>query len=287
MSQEDKQTQITHRDYREILNEHIADTESQTDIRMIHELEAPNPFLAQRDSKHTQRSTLASRTDSKEVQTDAELMNESLNANKRSLSNQSSMDEDSNTANNAPVDRNKLGRRVRRHVKPGCSIAVLPNSEIIIIDPEANCISILDRRGKFKYGMSNSNKPCTEHGHASNSAQFGNAAFGHLPRLDRGVRLLTPQGTLIVKLINESAVVTPTPTPAPAPASQPAATATTTTDGANEATPTMSETAHEAASSTGNCSDTSTRSRPESVNEDDADAPIADHEDEEENDENF
>ena len=104
-----------------------------------------------------------------------------------------------------------IGRRVRRHVKPGCSIAVLPSSEIIIIDPESNCISILDRRGKFRYGMSNSNKPCGQEGLASNSAQFGTAAFGHLPRLDRGVRLLTPQGTLIVKLMNESTVSSPPP----------------------------------------------------------------------------
>lgn len=59
--------------------------------------------------------------------------------------------------------------------------------------------------------MSNSNKPCSQEGHASNSAQFGTAAFGHLPRLDRGVRLLTPQGTLIVKLINESSVSSPPP----------------------------------------------------------------------------
>jgi len=54
--------------------------------------------------------------------------------------------------------------------------------------------------------MSNSNKPCTDQGHATNCSQFGDAAFGHLPRLDRGVRLLTPQGTLIIKLINESSI---------------------------------------------------------------------------------
>ncbi len=100
---------------------------------------------------------------------------------------------------------------MRRHVKPGCSIAVLPSSEIIIIDPESNSISILDRRGRFRYGMSNSNKPCTDQGHATNCAQFGNAAFGHLPRLDRGVRLLTPQGTLIIKLINEASISSPSP----------------------------------------------------------------------------
>lgn len=159
----------------------------------------------------SQSSTHALTTkESKEIQTDAELYTQPLSENNRSLSNQSSMDEDSN-GQSAPVDRNKLGRRVRRHVKPGCSIAVLPSSEIIIIDPEGNCISILDRRGKFKYGMSNSNKSCNSDGHAANSAQFGQAAFGHLPRLDRGVRLLTPQGTLIVKLINESSAVAAPP----------------------------------------------------------------------------
>lgn len=207
----EKCTQMTSRDVRDLQINLIESTESQTDIRMCHELQAPNPFLSQRDQP-PQRSTLASRTASKEIQTDADLVSSPLSESGRSLSNQSSLDEDS-SASSAPVDRNKLGRRVRRHVKPGCSIAVLPSSEIIIIDPESNCISILDRRGRFKYGMSNSNKPCTENGHPANSAQFGTAAFGHLPRLDRGVRLLTPQGTLIVKLINESSSTTVSPTP--------------------------------------------------------------------------
>lgn len=187
----DKSTQIGHRDMREIAGDRIKETEVQTDIRMIHELQAPNRFLSERD-KPAQKSTLASRTDSKYCQTEN---------THPPLSNQSSVEEDSNS--NAPVDRNKLGRRVRRHVKPGCSIAVLPDSEIIIIDPESNCLSILDRRGKFKYGMSNSNKPCTENGHQTNTQQLGQAAFGHLAKLDRGIRIMTPQGTLIIKLENE------------------------------------------------------------------------------------
>lgn len=163
---------------------------------MIHDLVAPNRFL-ERNNKPA-ANNLASKMDSKAVQTE--------NHNP-ALSSQSSLDEDPNS--NAPVDRNKLGRRVRRHVKPGCSIAVLPNSEIIIIDPESNCVSVLDRRGKFRYGMSNSNKPCTENGHQASSTQFGSVSFGHLPKLDRGVRIMTPQGTLIIKLENETLSDTP------------------------------------------------------------------------------
>lgn len=197
IEKEDKTTQIGHRDLREILGDKIKETEVQTDIRMIHELQAPNRFL-ERDKPSQSKSTLASRTDSKYCQTDT---------THPPLSNQSSVEEDSNS--NAPVDRNKLGRRVRRHVKPGCSIAVLPDSEIIIIDPESNCLSILDRRGKFKYGMSNSNKPCSETGHQSNVLELGKAAFGHLPKLDRGIRILTPQGTLVIRLENEAAPSTP------------------------------------------------------------------------------
>lgn len=185
----DKQTQISYRDMREIMGDRIKESEVQTDIRMIHDLATTNRSVFEKRNQPVS-STLASKTDSKEVQTEPQTTGNAP------LSNQSSVDEDSNS--NAPVDRNKLGRRVRRHVKPGCSIAVLPSSEIIIIDPESNCISILDRRGKFRYGMSNSNKPCTEAGNQPSSSQFGNLA-----KLERGVRLMTPQGTLIIKLENE------------------------------------------------------------------------------------
>lgn len=173
---------------------------------MIHELQPPNKFqLMKQDS----RLSMLNKSETKEIQTDpvtfaTGTVSGATNPN-ASLSNQSSLDEDSS----APVDRNKLGRRVRRHVKPGCSIAVLPNSEIIIIDPESNCITVLDRRGKFRYGMSNSNKPCTEAGHQPNSTQLGNVTFGGLPKLERGARIKTPQGTLIIKLENETSVDTP------------------------------------------------------------------------------
>lgn len=73
-------TQITHRDMNELKGDTIGNTESQTDIR----------------------------TDTKESQTDAELITAPLSEASRSLSNQSSMDEDPNAAP-APVDRNKLG----------------------------------------------------------------------------------------------------------------------------------------------------------------------------------
>ncbi len=95
---------MTARDIRELKGDTIDSTESQTDIRMIHELQAPNPWLSQRDQA-PQRSTLASRTESKEIQTDADFLTNPLNENQRSMSNQSLTDEDSN----APVDRNKLG----------------------------------------------------------------------------------------------------------------------------------------------------------------------------------
>lgn len=189
---------------REIMGDHLTESEVQTDIRMIHDLAPTNRSIFERP-KPPPPSQLSLRMDSKEVQTEP-MQPQILNGHPP-LSNQSSVDEDSNS--NAPVDRNKLGRRVRRHVKPGCSIAVLPSSEIIIIDPESNCVSILDRRGKFRYGMSNSNKPCTESGNQPASTQFGNVAFGNLPRLERGVRIMTPQGTLIIKLENETLTETP------------------------------------------------------------------------------
>jgi len=190
----EKGTQIGHRDYREILGEGLRETEVQTDIRMIHDLVAPNRFLERTNSI---KSPMQAKTDTKSTQT--------MESSHPTLTNQSSVEEDAS----APVDRNKLGRRVRRHVKPGCSIAVLPSSEIIIIDPESNCITILDRRGKFRFGLSNSNKPCTEAGHQPSSTQFGNVTFGNLPKLEKGVRIMTPQGTLIMKLENEQIVDTP------------------------------------------------------------------------------
>lgn len=196
---DDKSTQISYRDMREIVGHAIRETEVQTDIRMIHDLVPPNKFDL---NKSAAAKTI--KTDTKTTQTDAMPAAAATVAasNTPTLSTQSSVEEDPS----APVDRNKLSRRVRRHVKPGCSIAVLPSSEIIIIDPESNMVSILDRRGKFRYGMSNSKQPCTESG---NVTSFGSVTLNNLPKIDRGIRIHTPQGNLIIKLENE--VLTETP----------------------------------------------------------------------------
>lgn len=182
---------------REILGGMIRETEVQTDIRMIHDLVPPSKF----DRTKTQTSTSV-KAESKTTQTDLQPSPSTSSSSNPTLSTQSSVEEDPT----APVDRNKLSRRVRRHVKPGCSIAVLPSSEIIIIDPESNMMSILDRRGKFRYGMSNSKQPCTESG---NATSFGSVSLSNLPKIDRGIRIHTPQGNLIIKLENE--VLTETP----------------------------------------------------------------------------
>ena len=202
-------TQISPRDYREIVGDLIAEREIQTDIRMIHELAVPN----YRDRNFRPLSTLSSRTESKYVQTeqtdDSSTASATQSSRRPTLSSQSSVDDDANTSPpNTPVDMNKLSRRVRRHVKPGCLLSVLPmnryihldyfvlfisitisfitlSSDIIIIDPESNSIIILDKRGKHRYGISNS--------------QF-KEAYG---KLDRGVRFQTPQGILTIKLEND------------------------------------------------------------------------------------
>lgn len=182
---------------REILGGMIRETEVQTDIRMIHDLVPPSKF----DRTKTQAS-ISVKAENKTTQTDLQPSPSTSSSSNPTLSTQSSVEEDPT----APVDRNKLSRRVRRHVKPGCSIAVLPSSEIIIIDPESNMMSILDRRGKFRYGMSNSKQPCTESG---NATSFGSVSLNNLPKIDRGIRIHTPQGNLIIKLENE--VLTETP----------------------------------------------------------------------------
>lgn len=193
---DDKATQITPRDSREIAGDKIVEREVQTDIRMIHELATPN--FRDRFAR-TQSTTLASRMDNKSVQTDEinEAVTTAAGASRPKLSSQSSVDDEtpssSSTSNNAPVDMNKLSRRVRRHVKPGCLLSVLPmNSDIVIIDPESNAITILDKRGKQRYGIANQ--------------QF-KEMYG---RLDRGVRFQTPQGILTIKLENDAKLLTET-----------------------------------------------------------------------------
>ncbi len=189
-----KTTQIAYRDFREILGDGIAETEVQTDIRMIHELQAPSKYESFKMQQAMEKK--AAKFETREVQTD----HSGSISQHPPLSTQSSVEEEPN----APIDRNKLGKRVRRHVKPGCSIAVLPSSEIIIVDPEANCLTVLDRRGKFRFGMSNSSKACTESGHSSQAQLPTAGLFGHLAKLERGIRIATPQGNLIIKLENEA-----------------------------------------------------------------------------------
>jgi hypothetical protein len=203
-----KATQIAHRDFREILGEGITESEVQTDIRMIHELQAPSKYESFKMQQAMEKK--AARFETREVQTDQSGPAAAAAASSQHppLSTQSSVEEEPN----APIDRNKLGKRVRRHVKPGCSIAVLPSSEIIIVDPEANCLTVLDRRGKFRFGMSNSSKVCSESGHSQQAQQPTTSLFGHLAKLERGIRIATPQGNLIIKLENEA--------PAPAPVVQ-------------------------------------------------------------------
>lgn len=186
----EKATQIFHRDFREIMGAKLKESEVQTDIRMIHELQAPNKYELLK-----KQQSLSSRTENKEVQTDATSSPTSASSHPP-LTTQSSVEEDPN----APIDRNKLGKRVRRHVKPGCSIAVLPSSEIIIIDPESNLFTVLDKRGKFRFGMSNSNKSCNESGHPQPTTNGLASAYG---KLERGVRIVTPQGNLLIKLESE------------------------------------------------------------------------------------
>lgn len=173
----EKSTQITNRDYREIQGENIKEKEIQTDIRMIHELAPP-----QRDRySRNQNNTLAMRTDSKYTQTESS--NDSEIASRQILSSQSSMDDESGS-NNLPVDMNKLSKRVRRYIKPGCSIAVIPvSSDIFIIDPDANSLVILDKRGKLKY--------------ISSGLQHNRENW---QKLEKGVRYQTPQGILTIKL---------------------------------------------------------------------------------------
>jgi len=187
----EKATQIGHRDFREIVGERIRETETQTDIRMIHELAPPS-----RD-RRANNNTLANKTDSKYVQTEAQeataavAVAASTEVKTRSaLGSQSSNEEENVASSNAPVDMNKLSRRVRKYVKPGCNISVIPlTSDIIIIDAESNSVVILDKRGKYRYGVAN----------AAVRETYG--------KLDKGVRFTTPQGVLTIKLESEATLV--------------------------------------------------------------------------------
>ncbi len=109
----------------------------------------------------------------------------------------------SDNINNIYDQSNKLSRRVRRLLKPTCSVAVLPNTDVIILDCEQNLASILDKKGKFKYCFT-SEIPATERkGFAvsgfSSTANVSSAPAGS----NRTVRIPTQQGLLCIKLKGE------------------------------------------------------------------------------------
>ncbi|CAF1397426.1 unnamed protein product [Adineta ricciae] len=98
---------------------------------------------------------------------------------------------------------NKLSRRVRRLLKPTCSVAVLPNTDVIILDCEQNLASILDKKGKFKYCFTSDIPTAEQKGFAvanfSSTANVSSAPAG----ASRTVRIPTQQGLLCIKLKNE------------------------------------------------------------------------------------
>ncbi|CAF4700103.1 unnamed protein product [Rotaria socialis] len=98
---------------------------------------------------------------------------------------------------------NKLSRRVRRLLKPTCSVAVLPNTDVIILDCEQNLASILDKKGKFKYCFTSEIPPTERKGFAvsgfSSTASVSAAPAGS----NRTVRIPTQQGLLCIKLKGE------------------------------------------------------------------------------------
>ena len=98
---------------------------------------------------------------------------------------------------------NKLSRRVRRLLKPTCSVAVLPNTDVIILDCEQNLASILDKKGKFKYCFTSDIPAAERKGFAvagfSSTANVSSAPAG----ANRTVRIPTQQGLLCIKLKGE------------------------------------------------------------------------------------
>ncbi len=106
-------------------------------------------------------------------------------------------------ADNIYDQSNKLSRRVRRLLKPTCAVAVLPNTDVIILDCEQNLASILDKRGKFKYCFTSDVPTAEQKGFAvdsfSSTASISTAPAG----ASRTVRIPTRQGLLCIKLKNE------------------------------------------------------------------------------------
>jgi hypothetical protein len=109
----------------------------------------------------------------------------------------------SDTTANIYEQSNKLSRRVRRLLKPTCSVAVLPNTDVIILDCEQNLASILDKKGKFKYCFTSEIPAAERKGFAvsgfSSTASVSTAPAGS----NRTVRIPTQQGLLCIKLKGE------------------------------------------------------------------------------------
>ncbi|UJR13262.1 hypothetical protein I4U23_000282 [Adineta vaga] len=109
----------------------------------------------------------------------------------------------SENASNMYDQSNKLSRRVRRLLKPTCCVAVLPNTDVIILDCEQNLASILDKKGKFKYCFTSDIPTAEQKGFAvggfSPTASVSSAPAGS----SRTVRIPTQQGLLCIKLKNE------------------------------------------------------------------------------------
>jgi hypothetical protein len=105
--------------------------------------------------------------------------------------------------NNIYEQSNKLSRRVRRLLKPTCSVAVLPNTDVIILDCEQNLASILDKKGKFKYCFTSDIPAAERKGFAvagfSSTANVSSTPAG----ANRTVRIPTQQGLLCIKLKGE------------------------------------------------------------------------------------
>ncbi|KAL7668984.1 hypothetical protein ACOME3_009660 [Neoechinorhynchus agilis] len=107
----------------------------------------------------------------------------------------------------------RLTRKVRRILKRNCTLAVLPNSDIMVLDPETNSLSILDKKGKIKYFVFdnrndaiNSNVEKNDVLNGNNSAYVGVGGFHEISisdANDKAVSLKTPQGNLVIKLENE------------------------------------------------------------------------------------
>jgi len=167
-------------------------------------------------------NTISTQTD------DLETTSQSIQTTDESLSNGDLVKNDSNSTTSLPIDENgclstenegsnpstdnntnmyeqsnKLSRRVRRLLKPTCCVAVLPNTDVIILDCEQNLASILDKKGKFKYCFTSDVPAAERKGFAvagfSSTASISSAPAGS----NRTVRIPTQQGLLCIKLKNE------------------------------------------------------------------------------------